>query len=113
MNAQLSTLDQSRQLVEELNARGIGGGVLPEVNTGSPESPNFENDKSGIYLERWDGPFIRPDEGDYKPYLLRFQNGVGGMNVGLMLDKLKRFKMAPEYCYRTFAAEVDAMAGDQ
>lgn len=111
--AQLATIEEARDLVAELNARGIGGGVLAEVNSGTQTAPDFHNDKSGIYLDPWNslgGP--EPREGDAWGFLLRFRNGAGGNNVGLILDRLKRYPTSPEYVYRELAKEVDAMAAN-
>lgn len=113
MNAQLTTIDQARWLAAELNKRGIGGGVLPEVNSGTAEAPDYHNDQSGIYLDLWNPAFNpEPQLGDAWGYLLRFKNGAGGNNVGLILDRLKRYPTAPEYVYRELGKEVDAMAAN-
>lgn len=112
---QLSTIEQARALVAELNARNIGGGVLPEFNSGTPAAPDFRNERSGIFLLPWlpgPGNFPEPRFGDALPYLLKFNNGAGGNNVGLILDKLRRYPTSPEYVYGEIAKEVNAMASN-
>lgn len=100
--AQLVTLDEARALVVEMNARGIGGGVLPESK---------DQSVSGIYIDPWD---VQPDSpapeiGEAKFYSLRFKNGAAGINVGLVLDKFNRYPTSPAYVWSQVAAEVDSM----
>lgn len=108
--AQLASWAQARDLAKQLTDRGIGRGVKPE--SGDPEL-------SGIYTEPWlGGPanFPEPHYFDektgthYYPLHFRFNNGAGGMNVGLIMDKFKRFPMSPGYVWDTIAREVNAMA---
>jgi hypothetical protein len=110
--AQLATWDQAREYAVKLSVGPIviGGGVLPE--TGDPTT-------SGIYTEYWlGGPGNFPDPHyfdattglNYYSLHFRFQNGAAGMNVGLIIDKFKRFPNSPLYVFGCLAAEADAMA---
>lgn len=108
--SQLATWDQARELAAQLTGRGIGRGVAPE---------NADQEKSGIYTEPWlggPGNFPEPfhlDESTgekFYPLLLRFNNGAGGMNVGLIRDLFKRYPMSPGYVWGRIKAEVDSMA---
>lgn len=107
--AQLASWDQARELVKKLNEKGIGSGVCPE---------SVDPDTSGIYTELWlggPGNFPEPHYVDssgvnYYPLHLRFNNGAAGVNVGLVLDKLKRFPNSPLYVFGNLAAEVNSMA---
>lgn len=107
--AQLATFEQARELAAEMNSRGVGGGVRPE--TGDMAT-------SGIYTEPWlPGPqnFQEPGGVDPKtgkathPILLRFNNGAAGINVGLVLDKFKRYPMSPWYVWDAITREVNSM----
>ena len=42
-----------------------------------------------IYIPEYQGPFSVPEDGDKKFYHLRFNNGVEGVNVGLVLMFMK------------------------
>jgi len=110
--AQLASWDQARDLAVKLSVGPIvvGGGVLPE--TGDPET-------SGIYTEYWlggPGNFPEPHYFDemtgthYYPLHFRFRNGAAGMNVGLIIDKFKRFPNSPLYVFGNLAAEANSMA---
>lgn len=108
--AQLVTWDQARELATQLTALGIGRGVKPESG---------DMDQSGLYTELWSpgpGGFPEPNGVDPKtgkptaPILMRFNNGAAGVNVGLVLDKFKRFPSSPQYVLRELGKEVDSMA---
>ena len=107
--SQLASWKQARDFVKILNARNFGGGVKPE---------NTDPDLSGIFTLLWlpgPGGFPEPHYTDeqgvmYYPLLLRFNNGAGGMNVGLMLDKFKRFPASPDYVWSELTKEVNSMA---
>ena len=65
----------------------MGGGVLPVT-----ADPNT----SGIYVPSWDGGpggFPEPADPNTGLYFLHFRcvNGRSGVNVGLILDKIKRY----------------------
>src|SRR5206468_1117562 len=90
---QLATWEQAREYANKLTAGPIvvGNGVKPE--TGSPGT-------SGIYLPEWiggPGGFAEPNYTDpqtgTKYFFLhyRFRNGAEGMNVGLIIDKFRRY----------------------
>ena len=110
--AQLATWDLAREYATKLSSGPvvIGGGVMPE--TGDPET-------SGIYTELWlggPGNFPEPHYFDektgqhYYPLLFRFHNGAAGMNVGLIMDKFRRYPSSPSYVLSTLAAEANSMA---
>jgi len=110
---QLATWEQARNVALKLGAGPVivGGGVKPETN--DPAS-------SGIYLPTWSagpGGFQEPNYTDpvtgEKFYFLhyRFNNGAQGMNVGLIIDKFRRYPNSPMYVMSVLAAEADQMAG--
>lgn len=110
--SQLATWEQARDLAKKLGAApyNVGGGVMPE--TGDPAT-------SGIYTELWlsgPGNFPEPHYFDektgqhYYPLLFRFRNGAGGMNVGLIMDKFRRYPSSPAYVFSTLVAEANSMA---
>jgi hypothetical protein len=92
---QLSTWDQARALAAQMETfrqqSGIylGGGVAPETS---------DVNTSGIFVPSWDGgpggfPEPTGTDGGTQTFFLhfRFNNGHTGLNVGLILDKLKRY----------------------
>ena len=110
--AQLASWEQAREYAAKLSVGPIvvGGGVMPE--TADPTT-------SGIYTELWlGGPGNFPEAHyydertgtHYYPFHFRFRNGAAGMNVGLIIDKFKRFPNSPLYVFGTLAAEANAMA---
>lgn len=109
---QLATLDQAREFADRLTDGPIvvGGGVLPE--TSDPAT-------SGIYLPTWSGGpggFEEPNYTDpatgLKYFFLhyRFHNGAAGMNVGLIMDKFRRYPNSPAYVMDALAREAASMA---
>ncbi len=109
---QLATWEQARDYANRLSAGPIlvGAGVKPE--TSDPAS-------SGIYLPEWvggPGGFAEPNFTDpqtgAKYFFLhyRFRNGAHGMNVGLIMDKFRRYPNSPAYVMSTLGAEADSMA---
>ena len=109
---QLATWEQARDYANRLSAGPIvvGAGVKPE--TGDP-------DTSGIYLPSWvggPGGFAEPNFTDpltgAKYFFLhyRFRNGAHGMNVGLIMDKFRRYPNSPAYVMSALGAEADTMA---
>lgn len=107
---QLSTWEQAREYATKLSAGPIvvGNGVKPE--TSSPAT-------SGIYRPSWDGGiFQEPNHTDSKSgeqsFFLhyRFHNGAEGMNVGLIMDKFRRYPNSPQYVISALAAEASSMA---
>jgi hypothetical protein len=109
--AQLATWEQAREMATKLGAGPIvvGGGVKPETANAAT---------SGIYRPDWlpgPGAFPEPHFFDQqtglKYYFLhyRFKNGVEGMNVGLIMDKFKRYPFSPLYVLSVLAAEADSM----
>ena len=109
---QLATWEQARDFANRLSAGPIvvGAGVKPE--TSDPAS-------SGIYLPSWSagpGGFAEPNFTDphtgAKYFFLhyRFRNGAQGMNVGLIMDKFRRYPNSPAYVMGALAAEADSMA---
>lgn len=110
--AQLATWDDARKYAAILSAGPIvvGNGVCPESN---------DSNKTGIYIPSWDGgpaSFVEPNYTDPQTgiqYLwlhYRFQNGATGMNVGLIIDKFKRYPNSPFYVLTALAAEAASMA---
>ncbi len=90
---ELATWQQARELVAQINqfrqSSGVSmaGGVMPETT-----DPNT----SGIYVPSWSGGpggFPEPsDEPNAKFWLhYRFASGRAGVNVGLILDKIRRY----------------------
>jgi hypothetical protein len=109
---QLATWEQARDFANRLSAGPIvvGTGVKPE--TSDPAS-------SGIYLPSWSGGpggfaepnFTDPQNGAKYFFLhYRFRNGAQGMNVGLIMDKFRRYPNSPAYVMSALAAEADSMA---
>lgn len=111
--AQFSTFEDARALVAEMQAFGqnfghqIGEGVRPE---------STDNSKSGIYdLSKdflpgpagFEPPHSTNEKGEPTYWLhLRFQNGREGVNVGLVLDRLKRYPYSHGYVFASLAQEV-------
>ena len=109
---QLATWEQARECANKLSGGPIvvGAGVKPE--TSNPAT-------SGIYLPEWvggPGGFAEPNYTDPQTgvtYLFlhfRFRNGAEGMNVGLILDKFRRYPNSPMYVMGALAAEANSMA---
>ncbi len=109
---QLATWEQARDYANRLNAGPIvvGAGVKPETS---------DPDTSGIYLPSWvggPGGFAEPNFTDpqtgAKYFFLhyRFRNGAQGMNVGLIMDKFRRYPNSPFYVMSALGAEADSMA---
>lgn len=110
--AQLATWEQARETASKLSAGPIvvGDGVKPETSN---------SNTSGIYTPEWlPGPagFPEPhyfDEKSGKKYYFlhfRFRNGAEGMNVGLIMDKFRRYPNSPVYVTSVLAAEANSMA---
>jgi hypothetical protein len=110
--AQLATWDQARQYAKTLSSGPIvvGGGVHVE---------NHDPKVSGIYIPSWDGgpggfaePFyVDPKTGVKSLFLhYRFNNGASGMNVGLIMDKFKRYPNSPVYVLGALAQEAASLA---
>ncbi len=113
--AQLATYKQAEALSLYLGTQ-VGGGVLP----GTDEDPNahWPPPGPGTYRPVWtEAPwseephYTDPITGDKYFYLhYRYYNGAEGMNVGLMLDKYKRYPASPQYVTSELAKEAAAMA---
>ena len=110
--AQLATWDQARQYAKILSSGPIvvGGGVHVE---------NHDPNVSGIYIPNWSGGpagfqepnYIDPVTGVKYLFLhFRFVNGASGMNVGLIMDKFKRYPNSPTYVLTALAQEAASMA---
>jgi hypothetical protein len=85
---QLATWDQARETAIKLSVGPVGGpGGFPE--------PNYTDPKTG-------------EKYFYLHY--RFQNGAEGMNVGLIMDKFRRYPNSPMYVMGALAAEAASMA---
>ena len=109
--AQLATWDEARECAFKLSAGPIviGAGVKPESS-----DPN----SSGIYIPQWfGGPsgFAEPhhvDEKTGKKFFFlhfRFYNGAQGMNVGLILDRFRRYPTSPLYVLQSLANEASQL----
>ena len=109
---QLATWDQARDCANKLSAGPIvvGSGVKPETN---------DSHTSGIYRPDWiggPGGFAEPNHTDpvtgekYFYLHYRFRNGAEGMNVGLIMDKFRRYPNSPMYVMGALAAEAASMA---
>ncbi|MDQ6706173.1 MAG: hypothetical protein M3Z85_09410 [Acidobacteriota bacterium] len=109
---QLATWQQARDLAQKLSAGPIvvGNGVKPE---------NKNQQLSGIYIPDWQGGpanfqqphFTDKETGEDFFFLhFRFRNGAEGMNVGLILDTMKRFATSPVYAMNCLADEARHMA---
>jgi hypothetical protein len=110
--AQLATWDDARKYASLLSAGPIvvGLGVSPE---------STDQAKSGIYVPSWDGgpsgfqepTYTDPQTGVQYSWLhYRFLNGASGMNVGLIIDKFKRYPNSPAYVLSTLAQEAASLA---
>jgi hypothetical protein len=69
---QLSTMAQVDETVAQLDAAGIGGGVVL------------------IYIPEWLGPFPEPSDGEARQYCLTYANGSTGHNVGLIRSTIEK-----------------------
>ncbi len=109
---QLSTWEQAREYAIKLGAGPIivGNGVKPETASAAT---------SGIYRPDWEGGpggFAEPNFTDPKTaekyFFLhyRFRNGAEGMNVGLIMDKFRRYPNSPFYVMGALASEAASMA---
>lgn len=112
--AQLATWEDARECAHRLTAGPItvGWGVLPE--TTNPKT-------SGIYVPDWlGGPTGFPvphynDDATGKKYLFlhfRFRNGAQGMNVGLIMDKFRRYPNSPAYVLEALGREAEQLAAE-
>ena len=95
MVGQLVTLEDAKDVAAKLV--DIGGGVAP-YKANDPET-------SGIYIPVYGGPFVVPEDGDKKFYLLRFVNGADGFNAGLVKIIIAMF---PTRWPQMIAQEVNA-----
>ncbi len=106
--AQLATWDEARDLAKQIEgfrfSSGVlmGGGVAPETT-----DPNT----SGIYVPSWAGGpagFPEPNDNATARYWLhfRFNNGASGLNVGLIMDKLKRYAGNQQYVFSSLANDL-------
>ena len=125
---QLASYEQARALRDLLNQHKIGGGVLPgDDEQGVTLTPNLNfpwlppvPERVGIYRPIWQagpGGFSEPNaelhtlEGEIVKLLFlhfRFQNGKEGLNVGLILDKFRRYPHSQEYVLGEIAKEAQA-----
>ncbi len=103
--AQLSTKAAADALAKQIdevrfNGEQIGGGV------------------AAVYIPEWlsgPGGFKEPgvvkDGVEYRFYHLKFKNGVEGVNVGLVVDRLKRNPSSPLYVLKALYDEVKYVEG--
>lgn len=120
---ELATYEEARAIRSLLNTYGTGGGVLPgddESGSTPVSNPNFPWLPAavalpGIYQPSWlggPGGFPIPSSPGGKKYLhFRFKNGGEGMNVGLIIDKFKRYPLSPIYVINTLNDEANHLNG--
>lgn len=100
---QLATWPEAKELAAKIDAfrfsTGVkmGGGVLPETSN---------QETSGIYVPSWaggPGGFPEPNDAANQKFWLhyRFANGRAGVNVGLILDLLRRYGNNEQYVFTT------------
>lgn len=119
--AQLASYDEARALREVVNNSQLFAlnPILSGDDEGLPApapNPNFPwlppvVPRVGIYLPVWvAGPHADPEpaEGDRLWLHYRFRNGKQGFNVGLWIDKFKRYPQSPYYVLSALAADVAA-----
>lgn len=116
---QLATYDEARAMRTYLGT--IGGGVLDGddekgvqfvANPSMPWLPPTQQ-IPGIYVPSWEGGpggFAVPHDGDKRFLHFRFKNGASGMNVGLIIDKFRRYPNSPAYVLGEIAREAASMA---
>lgn len=118
---QLASYAEARALRDYINSapQFVGRNILSgDDATGSDSvvtpDPNFpwlppKVAKVGIYLPNWTaGPHADPEPNqDEKLFLhFRFANGFEGANVGLFLDKFRRYPNSPMYVLGVLASEI-------
>jgi hypothetical protein len=103
---QLAIWEEAREIAKKIDAfrqaHGVnmGGGVVPETK---------DANTSGIYVPQWSGGpggFPEPNDAEHDLFWLhfRFANGRSGVNVGLILDGLKRYGGNEMYVFMTLNA---------
>ncbi len=124
---QVISYEDARRAREVMDHFQIGAGVKPGddengipllSNPFAPWMPPLPI-LPGIYLPPWEGgpagfpspnlPGVTLD----KPKLFlhfRFKNGAEGMNIGLIVDKFKRYPSAPNYVVDVLRKEADELA---
>src|SRR5678816_3712480 len=113
---QLASYDEARALRDYINStqQFAENNILAGDDEGSPvpqPDPNFPwlppiTPKVGIYLPSWGatgGPI--PSDGDKLFLHYRMTNGKEGLNVGLWIDKFKRYPGNPSYVLGQLAAD--------
>jgi hypothetical protein len=106
--AQLATWQEAHDLAARMEAfrlntgSFLGGGV-------SAETENAET--SGIYVPFWTGGpggFPEPNDSANKKFWLhfRFNGGKSGLNVGLILDKLRRYNDNEMYVFMSLSNDL-------
>jgi hypothetical protein len=106
--AELATWQQAKDLALQManftqtTGTYLGGGVV--AVTSDPAT-------SGIYVPSWSGGpggFPEPSDPSTDSFWLhfRFANGVSGINVGLILDRLKRYNNNVMYVFSSLAADL-------
>ncbi len=117
--AQLATYVEARALREAMNRCPSfwANPILPgddEISAAPVPDPNFpwlppNVPIVGIYIPHWEsGPAGNPapSDGDSKWLHYRMKDGKEGFNVGLWIDKFKRYPNDPVYVVRSLAADV-------
>lgn len=121
--AQLASYNEARALRDYINNTqqfvAVGNLILPGDDETAPApmpNPNFpwlppSVPRVGIFLPSWSpGPHSDPEPNDGQGRLwlsFRMENGRV-FNVGLWIDKFKRYPDSPDYVLRALAAETVA-----
>ncbi len=117
--AQLATYAEARALRDAMNNTQSfqANPILPGDDETAPApvpDPNFpwlppKVPNVGIYIPHWEsGPHgdVVPNDGDRLFLHYRMKDGKSGFNVGLWIDKFKRYPAAAEYVIRSLAMDV-------
>lgn len=103
-DAQLATWEEAMKLVGVINGSGIfqqaGLFILPQ-------DPKHVH--SGAYIPSWvsgPGGFQEPVNGNQFFIHFRYNNGMKGMNAGLVREKFRSFPNSPAYVLGTLLTEV-------
>jgi hypothetical protein len=115
--AQLASYSEARALRSYLNSAMSTKILDADDEKGAPVlvNPNFpwlpaQPVEAGIYRPKWEGGpagFPEPRDGDRFFLHFRWSNGFSGQNVGLIVDKFKRYPNSPQYVLDSIRAEVE------
>jgi hypothetical protein len=118
---QLASYEEARAQRDFLN--GYGMEILPFDDERSKDGRVFapglfewlpqREVQPGIYVPKWEGgptAFPVPQDGERKFLHFRLRNGASGLNVGLTIDKLRRYPTATAYAVQELLREAASMA---